>query len=77
MKRSYYEDVYKLLYVIVANHHSDCPTSAEWVFIKAALKEAIKLNIDESNLSNKESAKYIVEAFMKLMDDLARENDNY
>lgn len=30
MKRSYYEDVYTLLYVIVANHHSDCPTSVNF-----------------------------------------------
>lgn len=77
MKHNYYEGVYDLLCILVAKHHGDCPTSAEWAFIKGTLKETIKLNIDESNLSNKESAKYTVEAFMKLMDDLARDNDNY
>lgn len=47
----------------------------EWKLLEEALKVAIKRNIDDSKILAKDAAKDLVNAFMELMDELTKQNN--
>lgn len=75
MAQNYYDDVWNMLCCMSARHKDGRLSEKEWKLLEDALKVAIKRNIDDSNLLAKNAAKDLVNAFMELMDELTKQNN--
>lgn len=75
MAQNYYDDVWNMLCCMLASHKDGRLSEKEWKLLEEALKVAIKRNIDDSNILAKDAAKDLVNAFMELMDELTKQNN--